>query len=124
MRLVIQSVYQVGSKSNCDLVNPERSPNRSKGRLSALLPAACAQAAEKLMLVLDTQRYEGTDTCTHDETCAAPHKAWAIMFPPVPPSSLKKDGNIEQLEATDLDAKVNTAEKFNFLESCFARVEN
>ena len=56
MRLVIQSVYQVGSKSNCDLVAPERSPVRRNGRLLALLPAACAQAAGKLMLALDTQK--------------------------------------------------------------------
>ena len=36
----------------------------------------------------------------------------------------QKHGNREQVEITDFDAKVNTAEMFNFLESCFARVEN
>ena len=58
----IQSVYHVGSKSNCDPVAPKRSPTRSWWKFLALLPAACAQAAGKLMLAFDTQRGEKAQT--------------------------------------------------------------
>ena len=72
----------------------------------------------------NTQQDDGTNSCTHEETCAATD--WKLGFPLMPPSN-STGSNIEELKNTDLDANVQCVHvwriSINFMEAYFAIAE-